>query len=134
MENNDIKMVSLGLTIVLNILQKDFIPQARLNVLVKEVVADHRAKQINGAYSNLSEEFYNALTTGPDKFINMVHDEISKMHSVETFAIMRNVCPLMAYTLVTDIKAIAKYGACQSISNRVYNAYVSAIQSLDGLI
>ena len=134
MENKDIKMVSLGLTIVLNILQKDFIPQARLNVLVKEVVADHRAKQINGAYSNLSEEFYNALTTGPDKFINMVHDEISKMHGVETFAAMRNICPLMAYALVTNVKVIAKYGACQSVSNRIYNAYVSAVQSLDGLI
>ena len=54
MENKDIKMVSLGLTIVLDILQKEYISQAQLNVLVKAVVADLRAKQINGAYSNLS--------------------------------------------------------------------------------
>ena len=134
MEKQDIKMISLGLAIVLDILQRDYVSQAQLNVLVKEVVADHRAKQINGVYSNLSEEFYNALTAGPDKFTNMVHDEISKIHGVETFATMRNVCPLMAYALVTNVKVIAKYDACQSVSNRIYNAYVSAVQSLDGLI
>ena len=92
----------------------------------------------------MSEEFYNTLTAGPEKFVNMVHDEISKMHCIENeipkmhgikaFVVMRNICPLMAYALVTEVKVIAKYDVCQSASNRVYNAYVSAIQSLDGLI
>ena len=134
MENRDVKMVSMGLMILSLVLQKDYVSQTQLNVFTKEIVAKHRDKTINGMYGNLAKNFSDALKVGPDKFIDLVHVELTKIDCVDSVSALSNKCTLITYVLITEIKMVARFGICQSVSNRVYNAYVSAVQSLDGLI
>ena len=134
MENRDVKMVSMGLMILGLVLQKDYVSQTQLNVFTKEIVAKHRDKTINGMYGNLAKNFSDALKVGPDKFIDLVHAELTKIDCVDSVNALRNECPLITYVLITEIKMIARFSDCQSVNNRIYNAYVSAVQSLDGLI
>ena len=133
MENRDIKMVSAGMAILGLAMMKDYIQQAQLNVLVKEIVAMHRAKVINSLYDDLSVNVYDALKKGPDNFVNVMQDQLTVANKVDTFNGLVNNCPLLAYVLIVQVKVIARFGICQSCNNRVYNAYISAIQSLDGL-
>ena len=133
MEKRDIKMVSAGMTIVEMVLVKDYISQAQLNVFVKEIVAMHRAKAINELYGNLSLEFYDSLKNGPDDFVKTVQDQLTVAGKTDTFNGLAYNCPLLAYVLIAQVKVIARFGICQSCNNRIYNAYISAIQSLDGL-
>ena len=133
MEKRDIKMVSAGMAIVEMVLVKDYISQAQLNVFVKEIVAMHRAKAINALYGDLSLGFYNSLKNGPDDFVKTVQDQLTVAGKTDTFSGLVYNCPLLAYVLITQVKVIARFDICQSCNNRIYNAYISAIQSLDGL-
>ena len=133
MENREVKMVSAGMTILELVMMKDYISQAQLNVFVKEIVAMHRAKVINSLYDDLSVKVYDALKEGPDNFVKVAQDQLTVVNKVDTFNGLANDCPLLAYTLIVQVKVIARFGICQSCNNRIYNAFISAIQSLDGL-
>ena len=135
MENREVKMVNMYMMILSLALQKDCISQSQINVLTKEIMAKHRDGTINVMYRNLVKEFYDTVkVVGPDRFINLVHDEIPKINRVDSIITLRNECPLIAYALITEVKMIARVDFCQSINNRICNAYVAAVQSLDALV
>ena len=134
MENREVKMVSMGLMFATLLLQKDYITQTRVNVFVKEIMAKRRDKTIINTYDNLAKGFYDLLKAGPDKFTKHVYGELSKVNSIDSFIALRNECPILSYVLITEVQMIARFSDCQSVNNRIYNAYVSAVQSLDGLI
>lgn len=132
MENREVKMVNMYMMILSLALQKDCISQSQINVLTKEIMTKHRDGTINVMYRNLVKEFYDTVkVVGPDRFINLVHDEILKINRVDSIITLRNECPLIAYALITEVKMIARVDFCQSINNRICNAYVAAVQSLD---
>lgn len=133
MENRDIKMVSAGMTILELVMMKDYISQTQLNVLVKEIVAMHRAKAINSLYDDLSVKVYDVLKEGPNNFVKVVQDQLTVVNKVDTFNGLADNCPLLAYALIVQVKVIARFDICQSCNNRIYNAYIFAILSLDGL-
>ena len=133
MEKCDAKMATMGMMILSLILQKDYISQSRINVFVKEIVAKHRDKTINGMYENLEKEFCGSLTGGPGKFIDLIYNEIDKPDHIDSVNALCDQCPLITYGLITEVKLFARFGICQSVNNRICNAYVAAVQSLDAL-
>ena len=134
MENRDIKMVSMGLMFVTLVLQKDYITQTRVNVFVKEIMAKRRDKTLSNTYDNLAKGFYDLLKQGPDKFTKHVYGELSKVNSIDSFVALRNECPILSYVLITEVQMIARFSDCQSVNNRIYNAYITAVQSLNALL
>ena len=134
MENREVKMVSMGLMIATLVLQKGYVDQMHLNVLVKEVVAHHRDKTINATYETLTNTFSDALKVGPNDFVNMINLELSYVNQMDSTTALCNRCPILAYVLITQVKMIARFGICQSCNDRIYNAYIAAVQSLDALL
>ena len=133
MENRDVKMVSMGMMIATLALQKSCIDPMHLNTFVKEIVARHRDKNINAVYETLTNTFFDTLNVGPNGFTCIINSEISGANQVNSITALCNECPLLAYALITQVKMIARFDACKSCNDRVYNAYIAALQSLDGL-
>lgn len=133
MENRDVKMISMGMVILELALQKNYIDPIHLNTFVKEIVAKHRDKTINSTYDNLAKGFSDTLKLGPNGFACIVNSETSVANQVNSITALCNKCPLLAYTLITQVKMIARFDVCKSCNDRVYNAYIAALQSLDGL-
>ena len=133
MENRDVKMVSMGMMIATLVLQKSCIDSMHLNTFVKEIVVKHRDKAINSTYGNLAKVFSDTLKLGPNGFTCIINSETSVVNQVNSITALCNKCPLLAYALITQVKMIARFDACKSCNDRVYNAYIAALQSLDGL-
>lgn len=133
MENKDVKMVSMGMMIATLALQKSYIDPMHLNTFVKEIVAKHRDKTINSMYGNLEKAFSDTLKLGPNGFVSIINSETSGANRVNSITALCNECPLLAYALITQVKMITHFDTCKSCNDRVYNAYIAALQSLDGL-